>query len=155
MYVGAMMLFIGGRARGYYSGPLYPMLFAAGAAALPRRPFVYIAAALLLITFGSLAAFISLPLAPINSEGWKFVSEVNSDFVEEVGWPELTYEVARIWNTIPPSERAHAGIYCGNYGEAGAVDLYLAAHGLPPSIIVVNSYWLRVPGYPPPSNVLT
>ncbi len=154
MYVVTMMLFIVARARGYYSGPLYPMLFAAGAAALPRRPFVYIAAALLLITFGSLAAFISLPLAPINSEGWKFVSEVNSDFVEEVGWPELTYEVARIWNTIPPSERAHAGIYCGNYGEAGAVDLYGAAHGLPPAISGVNSYWLRGPGDPPPTTLI-
>jgi hypothetical protein len=154
MYVVTMTLFIVAKARGYYSGPLYPMLFAAGAAALPRRRFVYIAAALLLITFGTLAALISLPLAPINSPGWQFVSELNPDFVEEIGWPELTYEVARIWNTIPPRERAHTGIYCGNYGEAGAIDLYGPAHGLPPVISGINSYWLRGPGDRPPTTLI-
>jgi MFS family permease len=154
MYVVTMALFIVAKARGYYSGPLYPMLLAAGAAALPRRRFVYIAVALLLIVFGCLAAFISLPLAPINSEEWKFVSGVNPDFVEEIGWPELTREVARIWSTIPSAERAHAGIYCGNYGEAGAIDLYGPEYGLPPVISGINSYWLRGPGNPPPATFI-
>jgi Dolichyl-phosphate-mannose-protein mannosyltransferase len=150
MYVVTMALFIVAKARGYYSGPLYPMLFAAGATALPRRRLVYVAAALLLVAFGSLAALISLPLAPINSVEWKFASGLNPDFVEEIGWPELTREVARVWSTIPPGEQSHTGIYCGNYGEAGAIDLYGPEYGLPPAISGINSYWLRGPGNPPP-----
>jgi len=40
------------------------------------------------------------------------------------------------------------GILAGNYGEAGALDLYGPALGLPPVIAGVNSFWLR--GYPEP-----
>lgn len=154
MYVVTMMLFVVAKGRGYYSGPLYPMLLAAGAAALPRRRFVYAIATVLFVVFGGVAALISLPLAPVNSAAWRFATKVNPDFVEEIGWPELTGEVARIWNAIPPAERAHAGIYCGNYGEAGAIDLCGPAYGLPPVISGINSYWLRGPGNPPPTTVI-
>jgi hypothetical protein len=188
MYVVTMALFIAAKARGYYSGPLYPMLIAAGAASLPlgaasgwrraasgktgagsdpmspasplspassfSRPrlerIIYATAAVLLTAFGVLTARIALPITAINSRAFR----MNGDFVEEIGWPELTREVARIWNTIPPEERAHAAIFCGNYGEAGAVDLYGPAYGLPPVISGINSYWQRGPGNPVPTTLL-
>lgn len=150
MFVGTMLLFVLAKARGYYSGPLYPMLLAAGAARLPRSRVVYAVATVLLVVFGALSARVCLPLSPINSKSFA----MNGDFVEEIGWPELTREVARIWNTIPPSERPHTGIYCGNYGEAGAIDLYGPAYGLPAVISGINSYWLRGPGNPPPSTLI-
>jgi hypothetical protein len=189
MYAATMALFIAAKARGYYSGPLYPMLIAAGAAALPlgkasglrraasgstgagsdplspspspsppplavsrapRERIIYATAAVLLTVFGVLMARVSLPITAINSRAFR----MNGDFVEEIGWPELTREVARIWNTIPPEERAHAAIFCGNYGEAGAVDLYGPAYGLPPVISGINSYWLRGPGKPVPTTLL-
>jgi len=41
-----------------------------------------------------------------------------------------------------------------NYGEAGAVDLYGPAYGLPSAISTVDSYWLRGYGDPPPAVVI-
>ena len=142
--------------------PLLPFLFAAGAAELehllntkpvPLRRAMY-AVVVLLLAAGTIVIPITLPLLPTTSRYWSFVRDKNSDLREEFGWKELTRETARIWTTIPPAERAHAAIYCGNYGEAGAIDLYGPAYGLPPVISGVNSYWLRGPGNPPPRTIL-
>lgn len=162
MAVVPLILFALARGRGYYTGPLYPMLLAAGAAALqrgfdslgavPRR--VGWGVVCLLLLAGTMAVPLVLPLVPINSRYWSFVNENNGDLREEVGWPELTREVARIWNTLDPAERSQAGIYCGNYGEAGAINLYGPAYGLPPVISGINSYWLRGPGNPSPKIVI-
>jgi hypothetical protein len=153
MAVVPFVIFIFVKGRGYYSGPLYPMLFAAGAVALPRRRLVYAGMGVLLAA-GCIVIPIVTPLVPVNSKYWAIVSRNNGDLREEIGWPELTREVARIWNEIPLAERAHAGIYCSNYGEAGAIDLYGPAYGLPPVIGGVNSYWLRGPGNPPPTTLI-
>jgi len=144
------VLFVIAHGRGYYSAPLFPILFAAGATVTPRRMKVF-AIALLVLGFG-VAPFV-LPLAPINSALFK-TAVLNGDFVEEIGWPELVQEVARIWSAIPPEERLRTAIYCSNYGEAGAIDLYGPAYGLPNAIGGVNSYWLRGPGNPPPETVI-
>jgi hypothetical protein len=162
MAVVPLILFALAKGRGYYTGPLYPMLLAAGAADLqrwlgsmgpaPRR--VGWGVVSLLLVAGTIAVPIVLPLVPVNSSYWSFVNEKNRDLREEIGWPELTQEVARIWNTIDPAERRQTSIYCGNYGEAGAIDLYGPALGLPPVISGINSYWLRGPGNPSPKTVL-
>jgi 4-amino-4-deoxy-L-arabinose transferase-like glycosyltransferase len=162
MAVVPVALFALANGRGYYTGPLYPMLLAAGAADLQRilsmpRPAIRRlgwSVAVLLLVAGTIVVPIVLPLVPIHSRYWAFVNENNGDLREEVGWPELTAEVARIWSTIDPAERAQAGIYCGNYGEAGAIDLYGPAYGLPPVISGINSYWLRGPGNPSPTTLL-
>ncbi len=162
MAVVPLILFALAKGRGYYTGPLYPMLLAAGAADLQRwldsiRPTprrVGWGVVTLLLIAGTIAVPIVLPLVPINSRYWSFVNESNEDLREEIGWPELTQEVARIWNTIDPAERRQAAIYCGNYGEAGAINLYGPAYGLPPVISGINSYWLRGPGNPSPKTVL-
>lgn len=155
-------LFILAHGRSYYAAPLYPMLLAAGALELGlvlerwpvrRRGLSYAIIALLFLV-GSAAALFVLPVAPIGSRLWKIASESNDDLVEEVGWPALTHEVARIWSSLPPEERAHAAIFCGNYGEAGAIDLYGPAYGLPPVISGINSYWLRGYGSPPPQTLI-
>lgn len=148
--------------RGYYMGPVYPMLFAAGAVALERmlasvslsgKRAAYAAIAFIFLA-GSGVAFAVLPLGKIGSPLFRFAIKQNGDLVEEIGWPELVREVARIYNSLPASERARTGIYCANYGEAGAIDLYGAAHGLPRAISGVNSYWARGPGIPPPESVI-
>jgi hypothetical protein len=42
----------------------------------------------------------------------------------------------------------------GNYGEAGAIDLYGPALGLPKAISGIDSYWLRGYGDPPPQTLI-
>jgi hypothetical protein len=155
-------LFIIARGRGYYLAPVYPMLFAAGAVDLERmlgrmsislRRLAYpvIATAMLI---GSSVALAILPIGPPGSALFRFALRQNGDLSEEIGWPELVQEVARIYAALPPYERGRTGIYCANYGEAGAIDLYGPAYHLPGAISGVNSYWARGPGDPPPDIVI-
>ena len=46
------------------------------------------------------------------------------------------------------------GILAGNYGEAGAINLYGPAYGLPEAISGSNTYWLRGYGDPPPETLI-
>lgn len=154
------VLFVLAHGRSYYAGPLYPMLFAAGATEFdhavdrsPRRRWAY-AITMVAFVIGLAVLPFALPLAPVGSRLFKIASKMNGDFVEELGWPELTREVARIWFSIPPAERAHTAIYCSNYGEAGAVDLYGPVLGLPQAISGINSYWERGYGSVPPQTVI-
>ena len=91
---------------------------------------------------------IALPSAPVNSARWKFAAKNNGDLVEELGWPELTQEVARIRDSLPREDRGHFGILAANYGEAGAIALYGPKYGLPRPMSGVNSFWGK--GYDPP-----
>ncbi len=45
-------------------------------------------------------------------------------------------------------------VLAGNYGEAGAINLYGAAQGLPEAISGINSYRLRSYGDPPPQTLI-
>jgi 4-amino-4-deoxy-L-arabinose transferase-like glycosyltransferase len=163
MAVIAFGLLVGLQGRSYYFAPVYPMLIAQGAvtwhkglARLSRRASrLLVAAALGTLAIGAAgAAAIALPIAPINSELWRVTSEVHDIFVEQVGWPELVETVADIYNSLPAEDRQQAGILTGNYGEAGAINLYGPAHGLPEAISGVNSYWLRGHGDPPPQVLI-
>jgi hypothetical protein len=162
MAVVPFILFVIAKGRGYYMAPVYPMLLATGSAELERwlqsrsqgfRRSAWAAAALLLIV-GSGVAVVALPIAPIGTDLWRTAAETNSDLAEEVGWPELTAEVARIWKSLPEEERRRTAIFCSNYGEAGAINLYGPAHGLPAAISNVNSYWQRGYGNPPPETLI-
>jgi hypothetical protein len=95
-----------------------------------------------------------LPITPLGSRINRFAMKVNSDLREQVGWPEMTAEVARVWASIPEQERQRTAIYCSNYGEAGALDLYGPRFGLPPAISGINSFWARGYGNPPPQTVI-
>jgi hypothetical protein len=45
------------------------------------------------------------------------------------------------YNAIPPDLRARTAIFCGNYGEAGAVDILGPAYGLPQAISGHQNYY--------------
>jgi 4-amino-4-deoxy-L-arabinose transferase-like glycosyltransferase len=163
MFVVPLALFIVAKGRGYYLAPAYPMLFAAGAV-LEERAVASLTAGWsrlmrghtcgALTVGGVIAIAVVLPLAPVNSSWWNVANRVNDDFREEIGWPELVETIAGIHASLSPEERAHVGILAGNYGEAGAIDLYGPAHGLPKAISGVNSYWLRGYGDPPPQTLI-
>ncbi len=163
MFVVTLAIFVVAKGRGYYMAPAYPMLLAAGAVweerwvrSLSRGLARGVRAATfaLLAMGGVMAAAITLPLAPVNSAWWNFVGKVDGDFHEEIGWPELVAEVARIYAALPPAERGQTGILATNYGEAGAIDLYGGAYGLPKAISGVNSYWAKGYGNPPPQTLI-
>lgn len=163
MYVVPLLLFIIVKGRSYYLAGAYPMLYAAGSTwgeqwlsslrrgwAIAVRAFVWSA---LLVDIVVVVA-VALPMAPVNSKWWTVAVNVNGDLCEELGWPELVETVAKIRDSLPAEDRAHLGLLAGNYGEAGAIDLYGPRYGLPPSISGINSYWFRGYGNPPPQTLI-
>ena len=95
-----------------------------------------------------------LPIAPVNSPVWNMTSEVHDNFVEQIGWPDLVAEVSEIYAGLPAEQKAATGILTGNYGEAGAINLYGASYRLPTAISGNNSYWMRGYGVPAPQVVI-
>jgi hypothetical protein len=69
-------------------------------------------------------------------------------------WPELVDATAAVYTGLPPEEQALTGIFAGNYGEAGAINILGADKGLPTAISATNQYWLRGFGDPPPQQVI-
>jgi 4-amino-4-deoxy-L-arabinose transferase-like glycosyltransferase len=163
MAVVPFVLFLVAKGRGYYAAPLYPMLLAAGAVVEERwltsvspgkaRAWMVATVTVLLVS-GVLIAAVALPIAPVRTEWWKLAARVNRDLREEVGWPELVAEVARIRDSLPPDEIGQVAILAGNFGEAGAIDLYGPAYGLPQAISGINNYWERGYGDPPPQILI-
>jgi 4-amino-4-deoxy-L-arabinose transferase-like glycosyltransferase len=163
MFIVTFLIFLINRGRAYYVAPAYVMLLAAGcvgcenwletrAEKTRRLGFGFLWGAQVL---GSLIAIVLMkPIAPINSPLWEITSGVNEDVVEMVGWPDLTAQVAEIYQSIPEKEKPHTAILAGNYGEAGALDLYGKEYGLPRIISGSNSLWYRGYGEPEPETVI-
>jgi hypothetical protein len=164
MYVVPFILLLFFQGKGYYLGATYPMLAAGGAVwwegringiTSPRR-----ARAGRWVTWSVLGAFAvllvatELPVAPLGSAWWEVVSKSNTELKSEVGWPQLVRQVAKAYNSIPASEKAHAAILAASSGEVGAIDLYGPAYGLPRVISGFDSYWQYGYGDPPPQTVI-
>ena len=98
------------------------------------------------------AGAVALPVAPVNSGWWRFASQVDSVFPEEIGWPEFVEAVAQVRDRLPVEERGRVTILAGNYGEVGALNLYGEKYELPRAISGVNSSWER--GYGDPAEVV-
>lgn len=142
--------------RSYYTAPLYPMLIAGGSVFLVNyldsvkraiARLVYSTQWIAIVVNGVTAVLLVMPVAPIGSRIWTITSKLHDQFREEIGWPELAQSVGSIYRSLPPQEREHTGILTGNYGEAGALNLYGPAFGLPHAMGLTNSFWYR--GYDP------
>jgi len=163
LYLVPFLTFLVAKGRGYYLAPAYPVLYAGGAVLganlIDRfRPawktsLQWLAWVSVLLTITSLAAYF-VPLAPVDSLWARHAFEVNDDFREEIGWPELVQTVARIRDSLGPSGRSSIAVLAGNYGEAGAINLYGPDYGLPAAISGINSFWARGYGNPPPETVI-
>lgn len=163
MYVFTFLIYLFAHGRDYYEAPAYPMLLAAGAVTAELW-IAKMSAGWARVTKGAtwaafaagglLIASVALPVAPVNSRWWNFAVSINGDLREEIGWPELVDTVAGIRDGLSAADRAQLGILAGNYGEAGALNLYGPAHGLPRAMSGIDSYWLRGYTEPPPRTVI-
>ncbi len=164
MYVITLIALLAARGRDYYLAPAYPMLIATGviwceqwvislsvraAAEVRRATWITLFCATLC------SSAVTLPIAPLNSNWWRVANSINGNFDMEVGWPEMVETVARIRDSLPAEERAHVTILAGDEGEAGAINLYGPAYGLPTAISGMNTNWYRGYGDPPPQTVIT
>ncbi len=162
-YLAILALMIYFKAKDYYLVPIYPMLFAAGAVfweqlieKVRSLRFLKYALPILILIPAILAAPTVLPILPVETLisyqetiGFKPPkSEVGHEGVlqqiygDQFGWQEMVRKVADVYNSLPPEERAKAGIYAGNYGEAGAIDFFGRQYELPKAISGHQSYFL-------------
>ncbi|MCA9945669.1 MAG: glycosyltransferase family 39 protein [Anaerolineales bacterium] len=162
IYLLTLALFGVSQGRFYYMAPAYPMLLAGGAVAgerwlatLParRQRVVNRATVGFLFVGGLIGAALALPLAPVNSALWEVTSGIHDNFSEQIGWEEMARNVAEIYEA-EAANYTSLGILAGNYGEAGAINLYGPQYGLPTVISPVNSYWHRGYGENPPEAVI-
>jgi hypothetical protein len=75
------------------------------------------------------------------------------DYADMLGWKGQAVAVARIYHKLPARERAEVVILAGNYGEAGALELYGPRYRLPPPVSPAGSFWFFGPG-PRPGRVV-
>jgi len=145
-------LFAVAGSRSYYTAPLYPMLLAGGSVLFgellarwrPAWSRLAYGVQWTAILAGGLAFILFVtPVAPLGSRVWKITSKMHDQFREEIGWPELAGSVAGVYLSLSGEEREHTGILTGNYGEAGALNLYGPALGLPHAMSLTNSFWYR------------
>jgi 4-amino-4-deoxy-L-arabinose transferase-like glycosyltransferase len=167
------LLMLNGSSRAYYLAPAYPMLFAAGGVAIERwlsrwqargaewgTRLLKPALVSILLSGGAALAPFGLPVLPVESYiryaaflGIAPAHEENSrlgslpqHFADMFGWEEIVAAVAEAYGALPPQERAVAGIFAQNYGEAGAIDFLGPRYGLPHAVSGHNNYWLWGPG---------
>lgn len=150
----------------YYLAPAYTLLFPAAGAALGAWTAAWWArrAARALITAAVLATLLAAPLAKPLLPVDRFVAYADAlgmapasgethelgrlpqFFADMHGWEDLARATARVHRSLPPPDRARACVFAQNYGQAGAIDHFGPALGLPPAISGHNSYWLWGPG---------
>lgn len=167
LYLAVLGLMIALHAKDYYVAAIYPMLFAAGGVAFERFldgprwklgrmwPKAAICAVIVLLTAPLVPALLPF-LAPEKLAAYQVKlglkakkTETHHEgvleqrFGDQIGWPELVQEVARIYQSLPPDERAHTAIYAANYGEAGAINQFGPALGLPTALCAhqAHSLW--------------
>ena len=155
-YIGPFLLFAIARGRGYYLMPAYPVLYAAGAAALEsaltncatifRISVRSIVLAAMLVDAAAVA-WAYLPIWRPGSPGWNWQMKNNYDMANEIGWPEVVAQVAAVRDTLSPEDRSRLAILANNYGEAGALSFYGPQYSLPTPISSTNGFHDR--GYGP------
>jgi hypothetical protein len=165
-YLFVLVIFIVLGGKSYYALPIYPVLMAAGGVALeayfaaPKRRWMAVAFTALLMVAGLVTLPFGTPLLPVDtflrySQLLPYANSVKTErdattalpqlYADMFGWENMATQIARVYRTLPQSERASCAILAGNYGEAGAIDHFGPALGLPAAISGHNSYYFWGP----------
>jgi 4-amino-4-deoxy-L-arabinose transferase-like glycosyltransferase len=147
-----------GHGKDYYLAPAYPSLIAIGAVAIAlaiRSVLMTSGYGALAIAFSAMLAPLALPLLPVDQiapymqalhlapraqEKGDVGTRLPQSFADQLGWHDFVREVAAAWDKIPAPERPRTSILVDNYGEAGALEIYGPAYGLPPPLSGHNQY---------------
>jgi hypothetical protein len=160
----AIVIVLGGKS--YYALPIYPVLMAAGGVALegffaaPARRRMAISFPALLIVAGLVTLPFGAPVLPVEtflrySTLLPYANSVKTErdsttelpqlYADMHGWENMAAQIGNVYRGLPQSEQAGCAILAGNYGEAGAIDHFGPALGLPAAISGHNSYYFWGP----------
>ncbi|HEV2197497.1 MAG TPA: glycosyltransferase family 39 protein [Candidatus Acidoferrum sp.] len=171
-FVITFAFFLFSHGKDYYSAPAYPILLAAGAvfadhllSSTVERPSKW-RAALKPVCFAWLAAGVSLilplvlPVLPLEAfirykshfpvegkptERSLVGTPLPQYYADELPWQEQVDAVARVFHSLSPEEQGKTAIFCGNYGQAAAIDFFGSRYGLPKAISGHQNYFLWGP----------
>lgn len=167
-YLALFVLFVATGGKPYYLSPFYPILFAAGGAAIDTVlagrtaavRIVRIALTAAVVIMGAVGMPLGLPVLPVDT----FVAyaerlgvapasgerheqgRLPQLYADMMGWDAMVDAVAHAAAALPPADREKAVILVNNYGEAGAINFLGPNRGAPPAITGHNNYWLWGPG---------
>ena len=162
-YLMFLVLMMALRSKDYYLTPIYPLLFAAGGVAIeqfmvtPGRRWV--ATAYLAGMFTVEIALLPLMIPMITPDAWLKVAALKNViqhagntrqvfpgfYALRFGWQELTDDVTRVYTSLSPAERAQAGIFCGDWNTASAINFLGKGRGLPFAISGHNNFFVWGP----------
>ena len=142
----------------YYLAPAYPALLAAGSVAMEQwslrkvRPWLKPAAVGALLATGLTFAPLSLPVLSLDQTE-RLVQTVTFGALKNVykaidvwrsmfGWQERIDAVAEVYHSLTLEEQKRTIIFANNYGNAGAIDLFGQARGLPHASSFDMTYWI-------------
>lgn len=158
------LVFLKMGAKVYYFAPTYPLLYAAGGALLGKWRWPSRGLGVGMTAVGTLGAMLTIPVlppervvelqrklgvTPPRMEKMRY-SELPQHLADEFGWEEMVAAVARAHDTLSAEEKSRAVIFGDNYGEAGALEFFGPARGLPKIYAGHNNYYLWGP--PPESK---
>ncbi len=161
VYLVTLAEFILMHGKHYYLAPVYPMLFAAGSVAVERLVAFrvqWVKPALIAAMIG-LAALLAPTILPVLAPErlLAYMRAIHFEpprtetghtaalpqlFADQFGWEEIVRSVARAYATLSPDDQARVGIFCQNYGQAGAIDFFGPKYGLPPALSGHQNYYL-------------
>jgi hypothetical protein len=158
------------RGKSYYAMSAYPVLFACGAVYLEqvteaRRGWRRARWGLVAfsIALGCYLDMIALPMLPpehlvayyrrnpffqrLGFLRWEDQENhpLPQDFADMLGWKELAMKTAKVYHSLDSTGDNTTVLDADNYGEAGALDYYGPAYGLPPAIGHSANYLLWTP----------
>ncbi|MDB5026892.1 MAG: hypothetical protein JWO66_581 [Candidatus Eremiobacteraeota bacterium] len=171
-FVVAAAMVMASHGKDYYLAAAYPPLFALGAVAFERvvrnaiARAVYVAAA---VAISAVAAPTILPILPpaalagymerthqtvTHAEKSFAGTTLPQGFADELGWHDYVAQIAAAYAALPAPLKARTAIVVQDYGEAGALDVYGGAYGLPPALSGHNQYYLWGQRGQSPDNIV-
>jgi hypothetical protein len=140
------LLFFAAGGKSYYPAPVIALLFAAGAVWLERSVgsavlrWAWLAGT---VAVTAVLSLVLLPVLPADAMARRpDLLRSNPVLAEMYGWPDFARHVAAAAGTLSPADRRDAMVLASNYGEAGALDLYGPALGVPPVVSPhLTNYW--------------
>lgn len=168
-FVITFAFFLLAHGKNYYSTPMYPMAFAAGAWAVERfldgmrfagRAGLRMAlktAVVVLAILGIIPALpVVLPILPVEtylryqahlpfavprSERGHVGAALPQHYADEFEWDEMAAATSIVFHSLTTEEQAKTAIFANNYGEAGAIDFFGPRYGLPKAISGHQTYF--------------
>ena len=159
-----IILLLNPSSKAEYLSSAFPVIFAGGALFLEhvferKKLFWPKSAVVVILALSMWVAPLAAPVLPVktyikyaeffgikpSTSEKKQLAQLPQFFADMFGWEKMTEQIAKVYDRLSPEEKRRSVIYCGNYGEAGAINFFGKKYDLAPAISGHNNYFLWGP----------